>query len=99
VSSIFADVDISIRMSIFHEFQRVIFPRYSHTVGHAGSPTFIVHADVTLTRSMVKVKVTELLDFQKLHFSRSICSAILAWSSKLTVANDSMGPGLQLVAA
>ena len=33
-------------------------------VGCAGSPTGIVHADMTLTRS--NVKVTELLGFQKL---------------------------------
>ena len=33
-------------------------------VGHAGSPTGIVHADMTLTRS--KVKVTGLLNVQKL---------------------------------
>ena len=32
----------------------------------AGSPTGIVHADVTLTRSKVKVKVTGLLNFQQL---------------------------------
>jgi len=31
-----------------------------------GSPTCIVHADVTLTRSKVKVKVTGLLNFPKL---------------------------------
>jgi len=85
----------------YTNFKASYFRGYSHTVGHAGSPTCIVHADMTLTRSKVKVKVkvTKLLDLQKLHFSRSICSAILAWSSKLTVANDSMGPGLQLVAA
>jgi len=36
-------------------------------VGCAGSTTSIVHADVTLTRSSkVKVKVTGLLNFQKL---------------------------------
>ena len=37
-------------------------------VWHAGSPTGIVHADLTLTRSMVKVKikVTGLLKFRKL---------------------------------
>ena len=40
-------------------------------VGHAGSPTGIVHADVTLTRSKVKVKVTELVKLQKLHCCRS----------------------------
>jgi len=31
-------------------------------VGHAGTPTGTVHADVTLTRSNVKVKVTELFE-------------------------------------
>jgi len=35
-------------------------------VGHAGNPTAIVHADVTLTRSKVKVKVTEILNFRQL---------------------------------
>jgi len=35
-------------------------------VRHAGSTTGIVHADVTLTRSKVKVKVTGLLNFRKL---------------------------------
>jgi len=39
---------------------------YSQMVGHVGSPTGIVHADVTLTRSKVKVKVTGLLNFRKL---------------------------------
>jgi len=34
-------------------------------VGHAGSSTGIVHADMTLTRS--KVKISDLLKFQKLH--------------------------------
>jgi len=32
-------------------------------VRRAGSPTGIVHADVTLTRSEIKVKVTGLLNF------------------------------------
>jgi len=37
-------------------------------VGHFGNPTYIVHADVTLTRckDKVKVKVTGLLKFRKL---------------------------------
>jgi len=35
-------------------------------VGCAGSTTSIVHADVTLTQSKVKVKVPGLLNFQKL---------------------------------
>jgi len=56
-----------------------------------------VCTSVTLTPSMVKVKVTDLPELQKLHFSKSISSAVLAWSSKLMVDDDSMGPGLQLV--
>jgi len=72
---------------------------YGHAVGRAGSPTRIVHVDMTLTRSKVKVKVTGLLKFRKLHFSRSISSAILAWSSKMMVGRDSMGPSLQLIRA
>jgi len=35
-------------------------------VGHAGSTTGIVHADMTLARSKVKVKVMEHLNFQQL---------------------------------
>jgi len=49
-------------------------------VGFTGSPVRIVYANVTLTRSKLKVKVTELLKFRKLHFcmfSRPISSAIL----------------------
>jgi len=57
----------------------------------------------TSTRSKVKykvkVKVTELPNLRKLHFSRSISSAVLAWSSKLMVGGDSMGPGIQLIGA
>jgi len=52
---------------------------------------------VTSTRS--KVKVTELPKLRKVHFSRSISSAIFAWSSKLMVGGHSMGPGLQLIGA
>jgi len=63
-------------------------------VVYAGSP--IVHVDKSLTLS--KVKVTGLLNFRKLQFSRSI-SIILVWSSKLTTDYDSMGPSLQLITA
>jgi len=35
-------------------------------VGHAGSPTGVVHADMTLTRSKVNIKVSGLLNFRKL---------------------------------
>jgi len=69
-------------------------------VRQAASPTRNVYVDVTLTRS--KVKVTELLNSEncrKLHFSRSISSAIFACSSKLMVDNGSMGPDLQLFEA
>jgi len=43
-----------------------------------------------MTSTLSKVKVTELLKFQKLHFSRSVSSAILAGSSKLMVDYDNM---------
>ena len=36
------------------------------TFGHAGSPTRTVYVDMTLTRSMMKVKVTEYLNFRQL---------------------------------
>jgi len=45
-------------------------------IGHAGSPTGIVHVDMTPTRSKVKLKVTVHLIFRKLHFSMSISSAM-----------------------
>jgi len=56
-----------------------------------------MHASMTSTRSKVKVKVMELVKLRKSHFSRSISYAIFAWSSKVTVDSDSMGPVLQLV--
>jgi len=57
-------------MSLFHEIQITIF-RYCVTLQSDGwaswySTTAIVHADMTLTRSEVKVKVTGLLNFRKL---------------------------------
>jgi len=54
---------------------------------------------MTLTRSKVKVKVTEHLNFRQLHISRSISSATFACTSKLMVDSDTMAPGLQLVGA
>jgi len=60
-------------------------------VGHTGTPTRTVCVDMTLTRSKVKVNVTEHLNF---HISRSISSATFAWSSKLMIVADGMGPGL-----
>jgi len=39
---------------------------YSQMVGRAGSTKGTVYADVTFTRSNVKVKVTKLLNFWKL---------------------------------
>jgi len=57
-----------------------------------------MRTSVTSTPSKVTVKVTELPK-SRLHFSRSIYSAVFAWSSKLIVAVDSMGPGLQLAGA
>jgi len=61
-----------------------------------GRPLPDMHTIVTSTRSKEKVKVTELV---KLHFSRSISSAVFARSSKLMVAGDSMWSNPQLVGA
>jgi len=58
-----------------------------------------MHTSVTSTRSNVKVKVTDLPNLRKVHFSRSMSSAGFACSSKLMVGGHSMGPGLQLVGA
>jgi len=52
---------------------------------------------MTSIQSKVKSKVTEFLKFRKTLF-RSIF-AISAWSSKLLVDYDNMGPSLQLVGA
>jgi len=70
-------------------------------VGHAGRPIpiRIAHADLTLNWFKVKVKVIDLLNFRKLHFSASISSAILAWSSKRMVDYDGMGPRLYPIGA
>ena len=54
---------------------------------------------MTLTESKVNIKVTGLLKFRTLQFSRSISSAIFAWSSKLMADHHSMGPSLQLAGA
>jgi len=68
-------------------------------IWYVGRPRPHMRTSVTSTRSKVKVKVTELPKLRKLHFSRSISSAVLAWSSKLMVVGDSMGPALQLAGA
>jgi len=56
-------------MLIFHDVQMAVFQycvmlQPDGWVGHAGNPTGIVHADMTLTRS--KVRVTGLLNFRQL---------------------------------
>jgi len=51
-------------MWIFHEIQMAIFSYCSHMVRHAGI-VGTVHANMTLTRSKFKVKVTDLLKFIK----------------------------------
>jgi len=70
-----------------------------HLIWCVGRPRPHMRTSVTSTRSEVKVKVTELPNLRKVHFSRSISSAISAWSSKLMVDGHSMGPVLQLVGA
>ena len=51
---------------------------------------------MTVISSKVKVKVTDFVNFHKLHFSTSASCAMLAWSSKLMVDYDSTGPSPQL---
>jgi len=80
------------RMLRFHVIQMATFLYCARRLQLHVDP--IVHADMTLIWSKVKVKVTGLLKFRKLHFSRSISSAVLAWSSKMMVDSDGMGPGL-----
>jgi len=58
-----------------------------------------VHTCMNATWSKVKIKVTELLKLWKLHSSKSVSSAIVAWSSKLMVDYDNTGPSLQLIRA
>ena len=71
-----------------------------HLISYVGIPRPHMRTSVTSTRSKVKVKVMELPNLRKVHFSRSISSAILVWSSKLMAGGGhSMGPGLQLVGA
>jgi len=70
-----------------------------HLISCVGRPRPHMRTSVTSTRSMVKVKVTARPNLRKVHFSRSISSAISPWSSKLMVGGHSMGPGLQLVGA
>jgi len=53
-----------------------------------------MRTSVTSNRSKVKIKVTELKKFRKMHFSRSVSYAILAWSSKLIVDCDNMQTNL-----
>jgi len=70
-----------------------------HLIWYVGRSRPDMRTSLTWTRSKVKVKVTELPKLRKLHFSTSISSAVLAWSSKLMVGGDSMGPALQVVGA
>ena len=44
-----------------------------------------MRTSVTSIRCKVKVEVTKLPKLRKMYFSRSISSAVLAWSSKLMV--------------
>jgi len=64
-----------------------------------GRPRQDMRTGVTSTRSKVKIKATELLNFRKLHFYMSIPSAILAENTKLMVDYDNIGLSLQLVGA
>ena len=63
-----------------------------HLIWCVGRPRPHMRTSVTSTRSKVKAKVTVLPKLRKVHFSRSISSAISAWSSKLMVGGHSMEP-------
>jgi len=67
-----------------------------HLIWCLGRPRPHMRTSVTSTRSMVKVKVTELPKLRKVHFSRSI-SATFACTSKLIVDSDTMAHDVQLV--
>jgi len=71
-------------------------------VRHAGSPSHTVYVDMTLTRSNVKVKVTEHLNFQQLPINAHFQVYHLRHfrvQLKTDGWRDSMAPGLQLVGA
>jgi len=70
-----------------------------HLIWCVGRPRPHMRISVTSTQSKVKVKVMELPKLRKVHYSRSISSAVLACSSKLMVDGHITGPGLQLVGA
>jgi len=62
-----------------------------------GCPRPDVPTCMASTRLKVKVKFKRLRKFRKLHYSRSISSVVVEWSSKLVVDHDTIGPSLQLV--
>jgi len=64
-----------------------------------GRPRPDMRISMTSTRFKVTIKVTGLLNFPKLHFSKSISFAILTWRSKLVASYDKMEPTLQLIGA
>jgi len=67
-----------------------------HLIWCVGRPRPRMRTLVTSTRSKVKVKITELVKFQIIHYSRSISFPIFACSSKLMVSSDSIRPCLQV---
>ena len=65
-------------------------------VGYAGSPTYTVYVDMTLTRAKVKVKVTGLLNFRKLArpcmlaaVTVSLLAGLSGYISLFTIINGS----------
>jgi len=69
-------------------------------VGHTGSPTYTVYANVTLTRSKVKVKVTQHLNVRQLpitaHFQVHLLRHFCVELKTDHMISDSMRPGLEL---
>jgi len=75
------------------------FFQFQYLIWCVGKSRPDMSTSMTLTESKVNIKVTGLLKFRTLQFSRSISSAIFAWSSKLMADHHSMGPSLQLAGA
>ena len=82
-------VDLNSNVSVRpHVRPQKVFSDF-HLIWCVDRPRPHMCTSVTSTRSKVKVKVMELPRSRKLHFSRSISSAVLACSSKLMVGGDS----------
>jgi len=65
----------SVRTYILPSAHKSFFSDFD-LIWYVGSPRPLMRSRMTSTRSKVKVKVTGLLKFRKLHFSRSLFSRV-----------------------